>query len=113
MKRLFLLVAITTFLVGCATPNEIRSKGPDSQYHSLKDISEVSECILLGWQTKSYVAEPMKAFIQPLKNGKTVYTDDYIEIADLTTTENGVDIKFYSQGRYHKGEMIDVIKSCI
>lgn len=112
MKKVFIMLAIL-FMAGCKSPSDLRNNGPYSQFESQQSIDKLSECILYGWQTKSYIDGPMKVFIQPLTGGKSVYTDNYIELADITEYEGVTKVKFYSQGLYHRKEMEKIIKNCI
>lgn len=113
MKKVLCLLAVLS-LIGCKSINDVREGKPDSVFKTSKSSDIVSECILYGWQEKSYIDGPMKAYLQPFPKGKTVYTENYIEVADVTSlSNNGSEIKFFSQGRYHRAEMRDVIKSCL
>lgn len=113
MKKIFLSSFIVV-LSGCKSLSDIRSEEPDNVFSSVKGVDDVAECILYGWQSKSYIDGPMKAYIQPLPGGKTVYTDSFIEVADIKKEDaSKVSIKFYSQGRLHRDEMRSVISKCI
>lgn len=113
MKRLFCVVAVLA-ITGCKSLADVRNGQPDSTFISQKPVNDIAECILYGWQGKSYIDGPMKAYLQPLPAGKTVYTDSYIEVADITSSaQNNTEIKFYSQGRLHRNEMREVIKNCL
>lgn len=42
-------------LTGCKSPSEVRQSGPEEIFHSNKNVNDVSECILSGWQEKSFL----------------------------------------------------------
>jgi hypothetical protein len=51
-------------------------------------VNDVSECIL--WLAgKSFLTGPVPVYIQPYKNGKTVYIDVYTWVADVILTKMG------------------------
>ncbi|WNN49883.1 hypothetical protein RIN58_07225 [Siccibacter colletis] len=113
MKKVY-LTSLIILLTGCKSLSDIRNEQPNNVFSSAKGVDEVAECILYGWQSKSYIDGPMKAYIQPLPNGKTVYTDNFIEVADIEKIDDlNLIIKFYSQGRLHRDEMRAVISKCI
>ncbi|HCB2767655.1 TPA: hypothetical protein MYS43_004211 [Klebsiella pneumoniae] len=41
-------------LTGCKSPSEVRQSGPEEIFHSNKNVNDVSECILSGWQEKKF-----------------------------------------------------------
>lgn len=41
-------------LTGCKSPSEVRQSGPEEIFHSNKNVNDVSECILSGWQEKVF-----------------------------------------------------------
>ena len=101
-------------LTGCKSPSEVRQSGPEEIFHSNKNVNDVSECILSGWQEKSFLTGPVPVYIQPYKNGKTVYIDVYTWVADVIPDQDGKSkVIYFSQNARRSAEMKSVIKSCI
>ncbi|WP_183122035.1 hypothetical protein, partial [Klebsiella pneumoniae] len=91
-----------------------RQSGPEEIFHSNKNVNDVSECILSGWQEKSFLTGPVPVYIQPYKNGKTVYIDVYTWVADVIPDQDGKSkVIYFSQNARRSAEMKSVIKSCI
>lgn len=114
MKRVFLII-VAMILIGCSSMSELRQEKPEATFSSTKDIDKISECILFGWQEKS--SRFGDVFMQPYKQGKTVYTIGSIEIVDIIKSDNEqIKLSFYHQGGLFRSRInarIDVIKTCI
>ena len=112
MKRLLLLLG-TMVLFGCSSMADMRTRAPDARFTSTKDINDVSECILFGWQENS--GRYGSVFIQPFNNGgKTVYGTT--EFVDLNKLNKGVSVNFYHNGGtfwYRVDSRVKNIRKCI
>ncbi|HBW1046629.1 TPA: hypothetical protein MEF11_000271 [Klebsiella pneumoniae] len=118
MKKIDLtsfVISSILLLSACKSLSDMRTEGAKSTFSSNKNVQDVSECILYGWQEKRFLTGPMHAYIQPHKNGKTVYVDEYIWVADVFpgVNEGRSEVKYYTQSKGRNKEMQDVIQSCI
>lgn len=112
MKKTIVVLAILG-LVGCKSLSDIRSENPDTSFNSSKSPDAVAECILYGWQSQSLLDGPMKVYIQPAPEGKTVYTDSFLAVADISKMEqNESNIKLYLHGLYKKDDLRKIALSC-
>ncbi|NYA43150.1 hypothetical protein HZI31_07515 [Serratia fonticola] len=115
MKKTAFIIFSLFAITGCSSLNDVREKTPVGTFSTKKNLDKVSECVLFGWQNQKYmIGGSIPTFIQPLLNGKTVYTEDNTYVADFISSDNKLtEIKFYSQAPYLRDRMRDVIKSCI
>lgn len=89
MKKFIIFFFI--FLSGCKTLGDIRQNKPDMIFESKKTVDRISECILYGWENKKDIfGVPYGAFIQPFHDGKTVYIDGNVSVADVFIDKHGV-----------------------
>lgn len=113
MRKLMIsLVALG--LVGCSSMADLRAGKPDAEFTSKKRSESVAECILFGWQKNS--VRYGDVYMQPFENGKTVFTQISVEVADIVESNSITNVKFYYQGglfAYRVNSRIDVIKQCI
>lgn len=113
MKKIIVILAVVG-MVGCSSMAELRSGKPEATFYSNKNIDEVSECILSGWQENS--VRYGDVFIQPYKGGKTVYTPNSTEVSDVVNVDGKTQISFYHQSgifSYRINSRLDAIKRCI
>ncbi|MDQ4328332.1 hypothetical protein [Klebsiella michiganensis] len=117
MKKIILTLSVASaiiFISGCKSLSDMRMNGAANSFVSNKSLNEVSECILSGWHEKRFLTGPMHVYIQPYKNGRTVYVDEYTWVADITPEADGhTGIKYYTQSNGRNQEMQDVIRACI
>ncbi|MFP9227613.1 hypothetical protein [Pectobacterium cacticida] len=86
MKNLIIILCI--ILAGCKTLGDVRQNKPSLVFESNKTVNSVSECILYGWENeKDILGVPFGVFIQPFPNGKTVYVNSNIAVADVINDE--------------------------
>ncbi|HHK9512101.1 TPA: hypothetical protein ACWLW2_003885 [Morganella morganii] len=113
MKKIITLLFI--FIgTGCAGMAELRQRPADNKFQSDKSTQEVANCILYGWQEKSQTYGSV--FIQPAKDGWSVYSAGQLELVDVTSTGDKTNISFYHQGgmfKYRIDNRINSITSCI
>ncbi|XBS71162.1 hypothetical protein ABK905_09445 [Acerihabitans sp. KWT182] len=113
MKKITLAVVVLS-LVGCSSMSELRSQPPVKSFTSNHPINALSECILFGWQENS--VRYGDVYIQPSKNGKTVYSQANIEMADIISNGNGSTVNFYHQSglfKYRIDSRILAIEKCV
>lgn len=109
-----ILIPLSLFLSSCSSMSEMRAGAPAAEFHSDKDVNEISNCILRGWQEKSQTYGSV--FLQDLEEGKSVYSQSQLELADIKQSNDAVSILFYHQGglfSYRINNRLDVIKKCI
>lgn len=112
MKKALLITALV--ISGCSSMSDMRNSPPASSFTSSKDAKSVSECILFGWQEKS--SRYGDVFIQPNKNGYTVYSPSNIEIVDVLNVSGETKVEYRHQGgvfSYRIDDRVNKIKSCI
>lgn len=113
MKRIMIVAALVA-LSGCASMEDLRNSPPAKSYTSKKDTSEISTCILQGWQKNS--VRYGEVFIQPHPKGYTVYTPSSTEVADVLNEGGKVEVNFYHQGGLFDSRIsarTEVIEGCI
>jgi hypothetical protein len=113
MKKIIVALAMLA-LVGCKSMADLRASTPNNTFRSNHDVNTLSLCILNGWQNNS--VRYGEVFIQPLNNGKTVYSQGEQELVDIFANSNETTVKFYHQSglfEYRVDSRINVLKSCI
>ncbi|MEL5591557.1 MULTISPECIES: hypothetical protein [Serratia] len=112
MKKALLITAL--FISGCSSMSEMRNSPPAESFVSNKDAKSVSECILFGWQENS--SRYGDVFIQPYRNGFTVYSPSNIELVDVFDFNGNTDIEYRHQSgifSYRIDDRVSKIKNCI
>ncbi|EIJ9085344.1 hypothetical protein I9Y19_005480 [Citrobacter freundii] len=101
-------------LSGCSSMQDLRSEAPSNSYKSSKQVDIIANCILTGWQQQSQ--KYGSVFIQPYENGKTVYTQSQLEMADINRDGELTTIEFRHQGglfSYRLNSRTGVIEQCL
>lgn len=115
--RILIAAVAVVMLAGCASMSERRADGPAVSFSSTKDVSKLSECVLLEWQDQSLAGSHYDASLQPLRgNGKTVVTAGQVEFADFRPSPPGSRVDIYFQSGlldWRKNRRIEAVKSCL
>ncbi|MBI6547271.1 hypothetical protein [Xenorhabdus lircayensis] len=99
MRKLLLAGVSFSALIlsGCmATPNEARNSKPIFESHSSRNAHDLAGCIYNGWTNTRVLMERDNTVHTESFNGIiTIFTWNDSIFADVKTTANGSEVKFY------------------
>lgn len=73
MARLLIIaLSITSILVGCATPSEMRLTQPSAEYRSKRSAKDVAICISDRWENSGGLGTTVPVKMRPTITGQTV-----------------------------------------
>ena len=116
MKFLSLIVLFLACLVGCATPEEMRSQPPVFEVQSPLPSKTIAICIANKWENSGFLGLTVPVHMRQITNGYMVSIRDaynttfvFVDIEDFGT---GSKTRFYRNRNYGLTDYVELTKAC-
>lgn len=101
LKTSLVICAAMACLLGCASPNEMRAKGPSLEVRSSHPAKQVADCIANRWENSGWLGTTVPITMRQTQEGFTVsfYNAAWGKtdlLADVNDVEGGSITRYYA-----------------
>lgn len=115
--RNFVIGASVIFLIGCASPADLRQRKPTIELESNQPAKKVAICIADRWENSGIFGSSVPSNMRPTPEGYTLSCrDEFIGrtmlLVDVNDTSSGSITKYYKSAVLGAGSFDKAVQDC-